>query len=105
MGQGEAGLVHDLVAVHQQVEVDRSRAKALATDAPEALLDVEQAREELLRRQLGRYLGYPVQKGALVDGTDRLGLTQLRDRNDLDSVLRGEELERLAQMTLTVTEI
>ena len=50
MGDGQPGLVDDLVAVEEQVEVDQSRAEAGAFAPPpaELLLDREQAVEELV---------------------------------------------------------
>ena len=51
MGHGETGLVDELAAVEQQVEVDRARPPALAPDAAQPILHGEQAIEQLSRPQ------------------------------------------------------
>ena len=84
MGQRQTRLVSDLVAVEEQVEIDRPRAVAHVADTPEALLDVEQPLEKLPRRQVGRDLDSAVQERPLLDRPDRLGLAQPRDGDDLD---------------------
>jgi len=55
MRDGQARLVDRLLAVEQQIEVDRARpeARPLAADAAEQALDREQPLEELTRRQRG----------------------------------------------------
>lgn len=105
MWQGQARLVDDLVAVDEQVEVDSPRAEALTADAAEALLDIQQSRQELPRRQISRYLDRAVQKGPLLDRPDGLGLAEPGDGDDLDSLLGAKTVERRAQMSLTVAEI
>ena len=105
MGQRQARLVEDLVAVDEQVEIDRSRPEALSANPPLARLDVQEPRQELTRRQFRLHLDGAVQERPLLDGPDGLGLTQLGDRHDLDSVLGSETVERGAQMSLTVAEI
>jgi hypothetical protein len=94
MGQRQARLVEDLVAVDEQVEIDRSRPETLSADAPQAGLDVKEPRKELARRQFGLHLDGAVQEWPLLDGPDGLGFTQPGDRYDLDSVLGSKTVER-----------
>ena len=81
MRQRQARLLHDLLAVEEQVEVDRAgpEARALAPDAAEAALDRQQPLEQLPRRQLGRELRGAVQETRLVlvarPGRSRAGST------------------------------
>jgi hypothetical protein len=51
MRQGQARQADELVAVEQQVEVERARAVAFGADAAEALFDVKQGVEQGFRRQ------------------------------------------------------
>jgi len=55
MRDGQARLVDRLLAVEQQIEVDRARpeARAFPADTAEPALDLEQTLEELARRQRG----------------------------------------------------
>ena len=64
MRHRQARLVDRLVAVEQQVEIDRPRPPALAALAPELALDREQRVEQLARRQLGLERGGAVQERA-----------------------------------------
>ena len=66
MRDGQARLVDRLVAVEQQVEVDRPRPPALAALAAELALDREQPVEQLARRELGLERGGAVQEARLV---------------------------------------
>jgi hypothetical protein len=53
MRQGQARQADELVAVEQQVEIQRARAVAFGADAAEALFDVKQGVEQGFRRQVG----------------------------------------------------
>src|SRR5262245_17842330 len=105
MRNRQAGLVHDLVAVHEQVEVDRSRPPALAAHPAEALLDGEQSLQQLPRAEIRLEPDNAVEERPLLDGPDRLGLADLRDGGDVDAVLLREQLDGAPQVLLTVTEI
>jgi subtilisin family serine protease len=102
----EARLANRLVAVEEQVEVDRARAEAGAAAHPaEAALDVEEPAEELGRRELRLDLGGRVEEARLVDESDRHGLAERRDAPQLDARLPGEQLERLPERRLAVAEV
>jgi hypothetical protein len=79
----EARLVDLLVAVEEQVEVDRARpeTRSVASDAAQAALDRQQPLEQLARAQRGAQLGRAVEKARLVLEADRVGLAQARDRD------------------------
>ena len=86
------------VAEQQQVDVERSRAVALAAEhAP--LLDLDRLAEveQLLGLQLGADPDRGVQEVGLVeDLAHRLGLVQRRDRLDLHAVLAAAPRPRRA---------
>jgi hypothetical protein len=94
MREGQSGLVHDVLSVEEQVEVDRARAEALVTDPAQALLDAEEAVEQTSGRELRFDSHRAVEERALLDGPDRLGLPDLRDPANLNAVLGGKELDR-----------
>ena len=105
MRHAQARLVDALVTVDEQVEIDDPRAPALATNASERALDLEQELERArgVRARLDR--DRAVQEPRLVDDPDRVGLAQLRDGDDLDAVGRPEELDRSPQRRLARAEI
>ena len=105
-GTVEPGLVDLLVAVEEKVEIERAwPVLAGDADTAEALLDGEQPLEELagVERRLER--GRAVEKERLLADSDRLGLAQRRDGDDLDAVLGGEGVDGLAQRALAVAEV
>src|SRR5436190_2078520 len=103
---GEPGLVDHLVAVEEEVEVERPRAVLAGDpDAAEALLDGEQAVEELARGQRRLELEGAVEEGRLSADADRLRLAEGRDGKDVDSLLRGEDADGRAQRALAVAEV
>ena len=65
---GQAGQVHDLVSVKEQIEVDGARAVAgtVAANATQPALDRQKPVEELAGRELGLDRGRTVQKPGLV---------------------------------------
>src|SRR5438105_8712457 len=103
----QARLVDGLVAVEQQVEVDRARpeTRPRAADTAEPALDLEQSLEELARRQRGLELRGAVEKARLVEVPDRLRLAQGRDGHYLDPVLGRELLQGDRDLTLRFSEI
>src|SRR5439155_5601326 len=97
----EAGLVDRLVAVEQQVEVDRARAEARASSlATQGLLDGEQPIQELARRERRLELGCAVQEARLVKVADGIGLAEGGDGAELDTGLGREQVERPAERRL-----
>jgi len=103
---GEARLVDFLVAVEEQVEVERARAVlAGSADATEALLGREEPAEELARAERRLELGGAVEEERLRADADGLGLAQRGDGDDLDPLLLGERRERSANRRLTIAEI
>jgi hypothetical protein len=103
----EARLADDLVAVEQEIEVDRAGTPPLlaGTVAAEAPLDLEQAVEELARTQVRLDLGGPVHEPRLVDVPDRIRLAEGRDGDDRDPVQRVQAPERLPERRLPVAEV
>ena len=81
----QARLGRRLVAVEEQIEVDRPRAvaSAVARHAAERALDLEQRVEELLRaRARSRAAAAPLRNARLVDVPPRFRLAQARDGDD-----------------------
>src|SRR4051794_38420680 len=89
MGHDEPRLVDRLVAVEQQVEVDRPGAP-LRPDplAPEPPLDVEQVVEQAARREGGLDLGHRVEEAWLVLVPPGLRFAQLRQAGGSDQLRR-----------------
>ena len=78
MRHAQPRLVDDLVAVDEQIEVDRSRPpRAPVAHPPELLLDAQERVQELARRQARLDGDGAVQELRLVGLPDRLGLAQL----------------------------
>jgi hypothetical protein len=74
---GEAGLVELLLAVDEQVEVDRPRAEAgAAAGAAEPALDLEQAQEQSARGELRVERDGCVDEAGLVEIADRIRLAK-----------------------------
>src|SRR5262245_44249737 len=105
MRDGQARLGDDLVAVQEQVEVDRPRAVPLTPHAAEALLDGEQPFQQLSRSQLGLDPECAVQERPLLHGPDRLGLPDLGHRDDVQSLLGREQLDGAHEVVLTLPEV
>ena len=87
MRNGQAGLVHDLIPVHEQVEVDRARPPAFAAHPSEALFDSEQSLEQLSRPEVGLDPDGAVEELPLLDWPDGIRLADLGHGHDVDSVL------------------
>src|SRR4051812_4487676 len=100
MRHHEPRLVDRLVAVEQEVEVDRPwpppRPDAFPT---EAALDVEQVVEQAARREGGLDLGDRVQEPRLLLVAPRLGLAQRREAR------RADQLGRATDQRLPVAQI
>src|SRR6185312_7518275 len=83
---GEPGLLDLLVAVEQEIEIERPRAaRAGDAHATEAPLDREQPVEELTRGKGRVELGGAVEEARLLTDAHRLGLAQARDGHHRDS--------------------
>src|SRR5438552_8408593 len=103
---GQPRLVDLLVAVEEEVEVERARAVLAGhADTAEALLHVEQAVEELTRLERRVERSGAVEEARLLADPDRFRLAQRRDRHDLDPLSRAECVDRLAQRALAVAEV
>ena len=93
-------LVDRLVAVEEEVEVDRPRPPARPDPlAAEPALDVEQVVEQLPRREHRLELGRCVQEARLVLVAPRLALA---DRRETDG---ADQLGRLSDQRLAVAEV
>ena len=92
---GEPGLFDPLVAEEEKVEVERPRAVLPGdADASEALLDGEQAVEELARLECRVECSGTVEEERLFADSDRLRLAEARDGDDLDPLFGGERRYR-----------
>src|SRR5436190_10759930 len=99
-------LVHDLVAVEQEIEVDRARAACGAfARAPELLLDRKQTVEELARGQIGLDSRRSVQEAGLILDPDWIGLANRGDRQQPDPVLLLQQAEGAGDQLLPVAEV
>ena len=105
MRNPQARLVDDLVAVEEEVEIDRARAVALGADATETLLGGEEPVEYLPWCESRLEPRGRVQKARLLDDADRIGLANRRDGDDLDVVVGLQPVERLANQALAVAEV
>jgi hypothetical protein len=105
MRDAQTGLVDDLVAVEQEIEIDCARAVALDADASEILLDGQEPVEQLAWAELRLQPRRRIQKAGLVDDADGFGLADRRQRGDFDVALGTEQLERLANQPFPVAEI
>ena len=98
--------IDHLVAVEQEIEVDRPRAKPwsgpLAAEPP---LDRKESVEELLRRKIGLENGGGVQKLRLLAKPQRLRLTEIGDCDDVDLRVSIEEIYRLRKVGPSVTKV
>jgi len=102
----EAGLADGLVAVEQEIEVDRAWAPPLlaGTVAAEAPFDLEQALEELPRPKAGLELGSRVHEPRLVGVSNGISLAEGRNRHDGDLVELAQTRESLAESRLALAE-
>ena len=80
MRDDEIRLLDRLLAVEEEVEVDRSGPPAGADPLPpQPALEVEQVDEELARRECGLDLGSGIQELRLIRVSPRLGLEKRRE--------------------------
>lgn len=107
MGDGQAGLVDPLLAVDEEVEIERPRASGRPfPGAPVLPLDAQEDVEQLARAERGFHSDGPVQEARLVgDQTDGIGLAKSRYGHDLDARGRVEARDRAAERGLTVAEV
>ena len=102
----ELGLVDSLVAVEEEVEIDRPRAEARAgAITPELEFDCVEPGEERPRGKGRAKRRRAVQEARLVEVPDRIGLTQGRDGDDVDVAARGEPIERAADRLLAFAQV
>ena len=107
MRDGEPRLGDPVVAVEQQVEVERAGAVRRRGRAvtPEPPLQLEQGVEQLARRQLGLERDRAVEKARLLERTDRRGVAKRGDRDDARPRQRPEAADGSPQRPLAVTEV
>lgn len=103
MRDDEPQLLDDVIAVENQIEVERTRRARVRAFAAQPSFDIEQRREEGGRRQRGVSDRGGVQESRLLPHAKGVGLvegrhTQMRERG-------GECRDGLAQVPLAVTEI
>jgi subtilisin family serine protease len=104
MGHGQTRLVERLLAVHEQVEIDRPRpvVRPLA-GASEQPFELKEEVEQLARRQLGFHLDGRVQEGGLVEEAPWLGLANRGDGAYVDPL--AQQLDRVTEHRLAVAEV
>jgi len=106
VGNLQAGLVDDLVAVQQEVEVDRPRAAwRSCAGAAEGLLDLEEPVEQVSRRKARVDRHRAVQEARLVGDPNRVGHAKARDADDFDLTVCLEQPHGAVQHRLAVAEI
>lgn len=102
----QPGLVHGLLPVEQEVEVDRPGAEARAGPlAPEGALDGEEPLEQITRRERRLDGDGAVQEARLVGVADGVRLAERRHCDDLDLRVGREQSDRPAKMRLAITKI
>jgi subtilisin family serine protease len=102
----QARLVDDLVAVEQEVQVDRPWAVPLAApDASKLLLDHQQALQEWAWSELRRQPDGRVEETRLVDDADGIGLADRGHSLDLQLGIAGEKRKRVADRRVALAEI
>ncbi len=106
MGQLEPRLV-ELEAVHQQqVEVDRARAVSWPVAHPAELpLDLEQRREEGLRRERRVHRNGCVEEPGLIEVADGIRFPERRHGDDLHGRPLSEKLDRAGEGGNPVTKV
>ena len=106
MRHRQPGLVDLLVAVEEQVEVDRAGAPAQAVARPpEVTLDRKQRVHELARAECRVQRGRRVEEGRLLDRPPRVGLPDHGDGDDLDAGTGAERRERGIERRPAVAEV
>jgi hypothetical protein len=102
----QARLVDDLVAVEQEVEVDRPWAIALAgPHPPKLVLNRQQVLEQRTWGELGRQPDGRVEEERLVEDADRVGLADRGNGLDLELGIGGEQRKRVANRHEAFAEI
>jgi subtilisin family serine protease len=102
----ETRLLDPVVAVEEQVEVDRPRPETRAgAIAAELQLDLLQPLEERARRELGSQHRGAVEESRLVVVSDGIGLAERGDSLDPDVFVGFEQLERATDRQLALTEV
>src|SRR5262245_47225425 len=91
----EARLGDCLVPVEKKVEVDTPRAPALLLRSvtAESALDLQKPLEQLAGWKLGLELCRCIYEARLVENTDRIGLPEGRNGDDLDPVRPPKRLQ------------
>lgn len=106
MWNPQAGLVDDLVAEEQQIQIDRARSEpGPFARAPEVALDRQEALEELARSEVGLDSRRGVEEARLVEKANRFRLHECRDRRNLDRGVSTKSLKGSVQVGLAVTEV
>jgi diamine N-acetyltransferase len=104
MRNGQAGLLDHLIAVEEDVQVDRPGPPTLLARAvpAELPLDLEQLLEESSRTQIGLELRDGVHEARLLGDSHRIGLPE---RGDAQRAELSQQLERGPQVLLPVAEV
>ena len=106
MRDGEPRLVERLVAVEEQVEVDRPRPEARTlADPPEGAFDGQEGVQELPRGQRRVDRGGSVQEARLVEKVHRVGVAEGGDRDDHDSLGCVQRRDRCVERALALAEV
>lgn len=106
MRHRQTRLVAQLVAVDEQIEVDRARTVPLpVADAPELTLDGEQLVEELARGQRRLEHRRAIEIAWLVDDPHGVRLPQARHDDDLDTSPLREREQCTANRRLAVAQV
>ena len=103
MRHGEVRLFDDLIAVHDQIEVERTRRARVRALTTEGLLDLEKPGEQGAGRKRRAARRGGVQKARLGIHPDRVGVVEGRYTQIIDG--GRERGQRLAQVALPIAKI
>ena len=99
----ELQLVDDLIAVQNQIEIERPRRAGVRTLTAEMMFDVEEPGEQCAGRKRRAARRSGVQEARLVAHSHRIGVMEGRDAQIVD---RGRQCrQRLAQVALPIAQI
>lgn len=99
----EIRLVDDLIAVQNEIEIERPRRAGVRTRTAETMFDLEEPGEQCPGRKRRAARRGGVQEARLVAHAHRIGVMERRDVQVVD---RGGQLrQRLAQVSFPIAQI
>src|SRR5262245_36348576 len=105
MRDAQTRLVDPAITVDEQIEGHDARPPANVAYATEPALDLEEAVEQLPRRQGRLQCDRAVEEQRLLDDADRRRLPELRDGTNLDTLRLGEQVDGAEQRDLARADV